>query len=187
VARRSADAELKSTNMPAPGSRRSRQEPGVENMLETCAGAFSRERPGHGRRPPGRDAGGSAYPSEVLTPRRRIWRRNGQTNSRIQRSKRCEIPDNNYTDTIVYPHFLPKVVRTSERRPRGANAPACPQDLGNGGEPSALPKSSDDGNRLRSPSRVKSGADSPNFPSGFRKPRPAWPAAAPWRHGSSRR
>lgn len=61
--------------MPAPGSRRSRQEPGVENMLETCAGAFSRERPGHGRRPPGRDAGGSAYPSEVLTPRRRIWRR----------------------------------------------------------------------------------------------------------------
>ena len=42
--------------MPAPfgGSKRSRREPGVENMLETCADAFSRKRPGHTRRPPGR-------------------------------------------------------------------------------------------------------------------------------------
>ena len=37
---------------------RSGRKPGVENMLETCAGAFSRKRPGHARRPPGRRVAG---------------------------------------------------------------------------------------------------------------------------------
>ncbi|MDR7157117.1 hypothetical protein J2W40_003965 [Sphingobium xenophagum] len=67
-------------------ARRCRQEPGVENMLETCADAFGRKRLGHARRPPGRVDGGSISSQARFSSLGAAFATRNKTNILIRRS-----------------------------------------------------------------------------------------------------